>query len=171
LTADTVTAYGVTGPAARSAGVDVDLRRQRPYLAYGELITELDAAAEHRVHPEADGSVPARFAMLADELVQSATLIRTCVRRLQTLTGPVAVRLGKIVKLPEGEIYLATEAPLGQAGCYLVSRGEKTPWRLKLRTPSFNNVAALEALLVGTRMGDLELLLASMGYVVGDIDK
>ncbi len=57
------------------------------------------------------------------------------------------------------------------AGVFLVSRGEKTPWRLKLRTPSFNNVAALEALLPGVRTEALEATLASIGYVVGDIDR
>ena len=79
----------------------------------------------------------------------SADLVAACADRLADLAGPVAVKLGKIVKLPEGEAYLAVEAPLGVAGVFLVSRGEKTPWRLKLRTPSFNNVAALEAVLVG----------------------
>ena len=52
------------------------------------------------------------------------------------------MKLPKIIKMPEGEIYLATEAPFGMAGCYLVSRGEKTPWRLRLRTASFSNVAS-----------------------------
>ena len=72
---------------------------------------------------------------------------------------------------PEGETYVATEAPLGVAGVFLVSRGEKTPWRLKLRTPSFNHVAALEPLLRGVGVDALEATLASVGYVVGDIDK
>lgn len=57
------------------------------------------------------------------------------------------------------------------AGVYLVSRGEKTPWRLKLRTASFNHVASLEAVLPGVGVGFLETALASMGYVVGDIDR
>ena len=53
----------------------------------------------------------------------------------------------------------------------MVSRGEKTPWRLKLRTPSFSNVSALESILVGVRIEALEATLASIGYVVGDIDR
>jgi len=81
------------------------------------------------------------------------------------------VRLGKIVKLPEGEAYLALEAPLGIAGFFVVSRGEKTPWRFKLRTPSFANVAALESVLVGVPVTALETALASIGYVVGDVDR
>ncbi|QDP95202.1 NADH-quinone oxidoreductase subunit D [Microlunatus elymi] len=168
LTAELVDGYGVTGPAARAAGVDLDLRRQQPYLCYAELDGELGDDADA---VRADGSVLATFATMINELRSSARMIITVAERVRDLAGPVGVRLGKIVKLPEGEIYLATEAPLGQAGCYLVSRGEKTPWRLKLRTPSFNNVAALEALLPGCRVGDLELMLAAHGYVIGDIDK
>ncbi|HEY9294019.1 MAG TPA: NADH-quinone oxidoreductase subunit D [Microlunatus sp.] len=164
-----VDAYGVTGPAARAAGVDLDLRRQQPYLCYRDLAPELEPTDQ--LVTALDGSALARLAIMITELRSSARMIITMVDRVRDLPGPVSVKLGKIVKLPEGEIYLATEAPLGQAGCYLVSRGEKTPWRLKLRTPSFNNVAALEALLPGCRVGDLELVLASTGYVVGDIDK
>ena len=67
--------------------------------------------------------------------------------------------------------FVATEAPLGVSGVFLVSRGDKTPWRLKLRTPSFNHVSALEQLLRGVQVDALEATLASVGYVVGDIDK
>ena len=111
------------------------------------------------------------MALLAQELTISASLIIACVERLLDLPGPVSVRLGKIIRVPEAETYLALEAPLGIAGVFLVSRGEKTPWRLKLRTPSFNNISSLEQLLVGVPTDALEATLASIGYVVGDIDK
>jgi NADH-quinone oxidoreductase subunit D len=104
-------------------------------------------------------------------MITSARLIRSCADRLATMDGPVAVRLGKIIRLPEGQTYAAVEAPLGIAGVYLSSRGEKTPWRLRLRTPSFNHIASLETLLVGVAPAALEATLASVGYVVGDIDK
>lgn len=159
-----ISQYGVSGPAARASGVELDLRRSEPYLAYPEL--ELGGG----LGPNS-GDAQARFAQLAGEVQASALLVQSCADRLRTLTGEVSVKLPKIVKLPEGETFFATEAPLGMAGCWIVSRGEKTPWRLKLRTASFNNVAALEALLPGCRLSDLEVALASMGYVVGDIDK
>ena len=60
---------------------------------------------------------------------------------------------------------------MGINGYYLVSRGDKTPWRLKLRSASFNNVQVLEALLPGQRLGDLVTILQSMVYVLGDVDK
>ncbi|MET0695729.1 MAG: NADH-quinone oxidoreductase subunit D [Propionibacteriaceae bacterium] len=163
---DVVAAYGVSGPAARASGVPLDLRLSQPYLAYGELADLIPTPVARLT-----GDAQSRIALLAHEVLASIRLVEACAERLRDLGGPVAVKLGKIVKLPEGEAYLATEAPLGMAGIFLVSRGEKTPWRLKLRTPSFNNVAALESLLPGTRVTHLETTLASMGYVVGDIDK
>jgi NADH-quinone oxidoreductase subunit D len=167
LSASVIFAYGVSGPAARSSGVDLDLRRTAPYLGYSEL-PESTPPVKPRA---AGGDAQSRFLVWADELASSAALVRACTDRLLELPGPVAVRLGKVVKLPEGETYVAIEAPLGMAGCFLVSRGEKTPWRLKLRTPSFANVASLESLLVGVRVDQLEGALASMGYVVGDVDR
>jgi NADH-quinone oxidoreductase subunit D len=167
LSRSVVSAYGVSGPAARASGVDLDLRRSAPYLGYSELAASIMPARPLAVGGDAQN----RFLVWADELASSAALVRSCADRLLELAGPVAVRLGKVVKLPEGETYLAIEAPLGMAGCFLVSRGEKTPWRLKLRTPSFANVASLESLLLGVRVDQLEVALASMGYVVGDIDR
>ncbi|HKN44734.1 MAG TPA: NADH-quinone oxidoreductase subunit D [Propionibacteriaceae bacterium] len=165
LDRNTIQQFGVSGPAARASGVDLDLRRQRPYLAYPEL-GGLIAPPLRR-----SGDAQSRLALLAQELTISASLIIACIERLWDLPGPVSVRLGKIIRVPEGEAYLAVEAPLGIAGVFLVSRGEKTPWRLKLRTPSFNNISSLEQLLVGVPTDALEASLASIGYVVGDIDK
>lgn len=162
----TIAMFGVSGPAARASGVDLDLRSSEPYLCYPELQAFLATPGLRSL-----GDARGRFELLAHEVLNSAAMVEACVRRLRAEPGPVAVKLSKIVKLPEGEAYLATESPLGMAGCYLVSRGEKTPWRLKLRTASFNNVASLEALLPGIGLDRLETTLASMGYVVGDIDK
>jgi NADH-quinone oxidoreductase subunit D len=165
LDRDTIAQFGVSGPAARASGVDLDLRRQRPYLAYAELAGMITPPTWH------SGDAQSRLGVLAEELMTSASLIIACIEQLQGLSGPVSVRLGKIIRIPEGEAYVSIEAPLGIAGVFLVSRGEKTPWRLKLRTPSFNNISSLERLLVGVRTEALEATLASIGYVVGDIDK
>ena len=162
---ETIQQFGVSGPAARASGVDLDLRLLQPYLAYREL-TGLITPPVRR-----SGDAQSRLAVLAAELAISASLIIDCIDRLSELPGPVSVKLGKIIRVPEGEGYLAIEAPLGIAGVFLVSRGEKTPWRLKLRTPSFNNISSLERVLVGVRTHALEATLASIGYVVGDIDK
>ena len=165
LDKDTIQQFGVSGPAARASGAHLDLRVQRPYLAYGELSGLIIPPVRQA------GDAQSRLGVLGEELAISASLIIACIDRLRELPGPVSVRLGKIIRVPEGESYLAIEAPLGIAGVFLVSRGEKTPWRLKLRTASFNNISSLERVLVGVPTEALEATLASIGYVVGDIDK
>src|SRR5690606_24102216 len=114
----------------------------------------------------------ARFSVLREQVHVSLDLAEACVDRLRSLPpGPVNVRLPKILKVPEGHTYCWTESPLGINGYFLVSRGEKTPWRLKLRSPSFNNIAVLPRLVAGCVVADLVAILGSMFFVVGDIDK
>jgi len=119
LPSATAAAYGVTGPVARASGLDVDLRRDEPYLAYGALSVP--------VVTRAAGDCQARFEVLLDQVVASLDLAEACMARVDQLTGPVNVRLPKVVKAPEGHTYAWTESPLGVNGYYLVSRGEKTP--------------------------------------------
>ncbi|GAA0675257.1 NADH-quinone oxidoreductase subunit D [Kitasatospora atroaurantiaca] len=166
LSAEQVHAYGVSGPIARASGVDLDLRRDEPYLAYGELRDVLTVVTRE------EGDCLARFECLLEQTVNSLDLADACLDRLATLApGPVNLRLPKVLKAPEGTTYAWTENPLGINGYYLVSRGEKTPWRLKLRSASFNNIQALTELLPGTLVADMVAILGSMFFVVGDIDK
>jgi NADH-quinone oxidoreductase subunit D len=160
-------AYGVSGPIARASGLDFDLRRDDPYLAYADL-----PAGVLRVVTRSDGDCLARFECLLEQVDVSLDIAAHCVAVLsQIAPGPINVRLPKVVKAPEGETYAWTENPLGISGYYLVSRGQKTPWRLKLRTASFNNVQVLPHLLTGAHLRDLVTILTSTFYVVGDIDK
>ncbi|MDH6138610.1 MULTISPECIES: NADH-quinone oxidoreductase subunit D [Kitasatospora] len=166
LSPEHVRAYGVTGPIARASGVDFDLRRDEPYLAYGELRDVLSVALRE------EGDCLARFECLLEQTANSLDLADACLDRLAQLpAGPVNLRLPKVLKAPEGETYAWTENPLGVNGYYLVSRGDKTPWRLKLRSASFNNIQALTELLPGTLVADMVAILGSMFFVVGDIDK
>jgi len=166
LSRDLSLAYGVSGPVARASGLDLDLRRDEPYLAYAELADVL------RVPTRTEGDVLARLEVLLAQTHVALDLARACVERLTSIEpGPINLKLPKVLRAPEGHTYVWTENPLGLNGYFLVSRGEKTPWRLKLRTASFNNVAVLGDLLPGTRLADVVDILASMFYVVGDIDK
>ncbi len=168
LSRELVDAYGVSGPIARASGVDFDLRRDEPYLAYQELLDD----GVMRVVTRTDGDAYARFACLLDQVQVSLDLAEACIERLRSLDrGPINVRLPKILKAPEGSTYAWTENPLGINGYYLVSRGEKTPWRMKLRTASFNNVAVLPEVLTGCVVADMVSILGSMFFVVGDVDK
>ncbi len=168
LSPELIDAYGVSGPIARASGVDFDLRRDEPYLAYAALAED----GVLQVATRQGGDCHARFGLLLDQIKVSLDLADACVDRLRGLErGPVNVRLPKILKLPEGSTYAWTENPLGINGYYLVSRGEKTPWRMKLRSASFNNIAVLPEVLEGTLVADMVAILGSMFFVVGDIDK
>ena len=166
LTGEQVRQFGVSGPAARASGVDFDLRRDEPYLAYGELAGTL------RVVVRGDGDCLARFECLLDQVAVSLDLVDACASRLASLPpGPLSARIPKVLKIPEGHTYAWTEGPLGLNGYYLVSRGGKTPWRLKVRSASFSNVQVLGELLPGHRVADLSPILGSMFFVVGDMDR
>lgn len=164
LASDVIGTYGLAGPLARASGVGGDLRRDAPDLAYAALRDLLEAPAA-----PTSGDAYARLSWLAAEVVQSAALVGRCLDELPP--GEVSVRLPNVVKLPEGDAHHALEAPLGRAGVYVVSRGEKTPWRLSLRTPSLANVSAWGAVLPGTRVVDLPIAVASLPFVTGDLDK
>jgi NADH-quinone oxidoreductase subunit D len=160
--------YGVSGPIARACGVDFDLRRDEPYLAYEELARD----GVLRVATREAGDCYSRFGLLLDQVQVSLDIAEACIDRLRSLApGPINVRLPKILKAPEGSTYAWTENPLGINGYYLVSRGEKTPWRMKLRSASFNNIAVLPEMLGGCLVADMVAVLGSMFFVVGDIDK
>ena len=164
-----IAAYGVSGPIARASGVDLDLRRDEPYLAYAGLF---DGHGPGRVVTRTAGDCLARLEVLLEQTHVSLDLAQYCVDVLAALPqGPVNVKLPKVLRVPEGHLYTATENPLGFNGYYLVSRGDKTPWRLKLRSASFNNISVLGEVLPGNLIADMVAILGSMFFVVGDIDK
>lgn len=161
--------YGVSGPIGRASGLDLDLRRDEPYLAYGELFAP---GGPGRVVTRTDGDCLARLEVLLEQVHVSLDLADACVDRLATSPpGPVNQRLPKVLRVPEGHIYRWTENPLGINGYYLVSRGDKVPWRLKLRSASFNNVQVLSRMLPGCLVADMVAILGSTFFVVGDVDK
>jgi NADH-quinone oxidoreductase subunit D len=168
LPREAAAAYGASGPVARASGLDMDLRRDEPYLAYAALGFGSD---RFPVITRTAGDCHSRFECLLEQLYVSLDLADACLDELAKIHGPVNVRLPKNVRAPEGHTYAWTENPLGVNGYYLVSRGDKTPWRLKLRTASYANVQALSTVLPGTLLPDLVAILGSMFFVVGDIDK
>lgn len=161
--------YGVSGPIGRASGLDVDLRRDEPYLGYRELFAP---GGPGRVVTRTAGDCLARLEVLLEQVHVSLDLALYCVERLRSLPpGPVNVRLPKVLKVPEGHAYRWTENPLGINGYYLVSKADKVPWRLKLRSASFNNVQVLSRILPGCLVSDMVAILGSTFFVVGDVDK
>jgi len=161
LPPDVALDYGVTGPALHATGVAEDSRVTEPYCTYDQLHV--------RVPTGTVGDSYDRFLVLLDRIDASLDIIDQVHGRLPA--GPVNVKLPKIVKAPEGEIYVRTENPLGQCGYYLVSDGKKNPWRMKMRTPSFSNISAMPYLLEGQLLSDMIAILGSVYFVVGDIDR
>nr|WP_231121622.1 hypothetical protein [Motilibacter peucedani] len=161
LTREDALTYGVSGPVARASGIDADLRIDAPYLAYGEL----EVPRTRRV----EGDALARWEVLAESARTGLDLALAALARVEP--GEFAVRLPKVLTVPEGTAYSVTENLLGLNGYYLVSRGGKVPWRLKLRSASFGNVQALEALLPGTPVAELVPVLTSLFFITGDIDR
>ncbi len=161
LEADVALSYGVSGPTLHATGVGEDARVTEPYAKY-------DAVDVH-VPTGTNGDSFDRFMMLLDRIDASLDIIDQVLGSIPP--GPVSVKLPKVVKAPEGAIYVRTENPLGQGGYYLVSDGSKTPWRLKMRTPSFNNVAMVPHLLRGALLPDMIAILGSVFFVVGDVDR
>lgn len=154
--------YGLSGPVARAAGVDLD-RRRSGYLAYGTLF--VPAPTRHA------GDGRARLAVLIDELDTSVAMIRSARSLADQTPGTVGIKLSRRLKVPEGEHSTDLEAPWGVASCLMVSRGGQTPWRVALRTPSFSNLSALGRALEGVPTDSIADVVATLGYTVGDADK
>jgi NADH-quinone oxidoreductase subunit D len=153
--------HGVSGPTLHATGVPEDARVTEPYAKY-------DAVDVH-VPVGTNGDSYDRFMMLVDRIDASLDIIEQVLAQIPP--GPVNVKLPKVVKAPEGAIYVRTENPLGQGGYYLVSDGRKNPWRLKMRTPSFNNISMIPHLLQGALLPDMIAILGSVFFVVGDVDR
>lgn len=166
LSREQAIAWGASGPVARASGLDLDLRRDQPSLAYAALADRLVVPVRE------SGDVPARYGVLVDQLPATADLVRACLDELERLgPGPVDVPLPKVVRLPEGTWYAWLEGPLGISGCLVVGAGEKTPWRMKIRSASFATAQAMGVALVGTPYPRLADAVMSFPLVPGDIDR
>lgn len=160
---DTALVFGASGLVARASGIDRDLRRDEPYLAYPELADTLHIPVHYA------GDTAARLQLLLEQTRVAVDLVDACNHRIPD--GPVNVRLPKVLRAPEGQAWCATEAPLGTNGYWLVSRGERAPWRVKIRSASFAHAALLSKVLVGVRISDCDAVIASMCIVTGDSDR
>jgi NADH-quinone oxidoreductase subunit D len=160
--------FAASGPVARAAGVPLDLRIDRA----GPVNRQLRDAGVLRRVVRSGGDAAARLEVLAEETRVSADCVQFCAEELLRLPpGPVGVTLPKVLRVPEGRGYGSSENPSGINGWYLISRGEPTPYRLKLRTASFNNAQTLPFVLAGSRLADLPLAMMTYLLIAGDIDK
>src|ERR687892_342548 len=160
LPTDVAVAYGASGPVLHASGVPMDPRKDEPYEKYDEVEFEVPVGTE--------GDCYDRLWVLVQRMHQSCNIVEQCMEKL-----PAGEYVTKKVpqKIPEGELYVRTENPLGLMGYYLVGDNKEFPYRLKMRTASFSNVSVLPWMLRGALVPDLIAILGSVFFVVGDIDR
>jgi NADH-quinone oxidoreductase subunit D len=189
LSAEDAIALGQTGPNLRASGVDWDLRKREPYLAYDQV--------EFGVPVYANGDVYDRYKVRVDEMRESTKIVLQCIDRLEEMHGePWIADDRKVVlppreelhtsmeslihhfkivtegfRVPEGEVYVGVESARGESGCYLVSDGGAKPWRAKFRAPSYAALEATATCSQGCLVADLIAIVGSLDAVMGDVDR
>jgi NADH-quinone oxidoreductase subunit D len=154
--------YGVSGSNVRASGVDWDLRRDGPpYLSYPDL--------DFKVWTHPDGDSYARYWVRLQETREAVRMVLQLLDGLPA--GPIMAKVPRIIKVPEGETWVETENPLGQMGYYVISKGATGPFRVKIRSASFSNVSILPWMLRGVYVPDVVTILASLYFILGDIDR
>lgn len=155
--------YGLTGANIRGSGVDWDLRRDRcpAGLVYDK--------ADWKVWTHPDGDCFSRSWVRLQEVREAAKIVDQLLDSIPS--GPVMTKVPRIIKVPEGEAYVATENPLGEMGYYVVSQGDLVPFRVKIRSASFNNVSIVPWVCRGVYVPDVISILASLYFILGDIDR
>jgi len=180
-------AYGLTGPNLRASGVDLDLRRDKPYSGYENYDFEVPIGQ--------NGDCYDRYLVRMEELRQSVRIIRQVIAKMpdgpyraedqkkivlphkdRTLTSMEELIQNFMVttegpQIPEGEVYFEGEAPKGALGFFIHSRGGGVPYRLKIRGPSFCNLSILPKLCVGGMVSDIPSILGSLDFVMGECDR
>jgi len=116
-----------------------------------------------------DGDCYARYLVRLTEMRQSVRIIRQALRALPA--GEIRTRVPMTMKAPRGEVYVRTESPRGDLGIHLVSDGGETPYRVKIRAPSFSNLYALTEMMKGWKIADVIAILGSIDIVLSDVDR
>jgi NADH-quinone oxidoreductase subunit D len=154
--------YGLSGANLRASGVDWDLRRdQRLPLSYDQV--------DFKVWTHPDGDSFARCWVRLQETREATKIVDQLLDGLPA--GPIMAKVPRIIKVPEGEAWVSTENPLGEMGYYVVSKGDLGPFRVKIRSASFNNISVTPWVLRGVYVPDIVTVLASLYFILGDIDR
>ena len=186
ITASEAVALSATGPILRSTGVEWDLRRDMPYLAYDKV--------EFDVVVGTHGDAFDRYAIRLNEIRESIRIVRQIVDLMplgdyrtqdKKVTPPPRSRIDESMealihhfklftdgyKVPEGEVYVPVESPRGEIGCYLVSDGTTKPYRMHWRGPSFVNLQSMPTMMQGAQVADAIAIISSIDPVLGEVDR
>ena len=178
--------YGLTGPNLRGSGVDHDLRKKQPYLGYEQYDFDIPIGSV--------GDAYDRYLVRMEEMRQSMRIIRqvidtlpggainvTDAKNFPPLKTTVMTKMEELIHhfivhtegldAPAGEVYFGHENPKGELGFYINSKGGGTPYRLKIRSPSFVNLSILPKILPGHMISDVVAILGSLDFVMGECDR
>ena len=153
--------YAVTGPAGRASGWANDVRKNHPYDMYDKVeweqitMTGCDSMDRYLIHIK--------------EMYQSLNIIEQLIDNIPA--GDFYVKQKPIIKVPEGQWYFSVEGASGEFGVYIDSKGDKSPWRLKMRPMGLSLVGALDPMLRGQKIADLVTTCAAVDFVIPDIDR
>ncbi|MBI2677734.1 MAG: NADH dehydrogenase (quinone) subunit D [Candidatus Koribacter versatilis] len=186
MSAEDALALGVTGPALRASGVDIDLRRDMPYSSYEKFQFDVPVSS--------DGDVFARYILRVREMRESIKIVKQGLDGMPT--GAIKADAPKVVlpdrekmktqmealiyhfkivtegfTVPAGEVYQAIESPRGEMGYYVVSDGTSKPYRVHMRSPSYANLQALAKMCEGKLIADVVAAIGSIDIVLGEIDR
>jgi NADH-quinone oxidoreductase subunit D len=163
IPAEVALSYGLSGANLRASGVDRDLRRDDPTLP---LVYD---KVDWKVWTHPDGDSFARYWVRLQETREAIRIVEQLIDGIPS--GPVMAKVPRIIKVPAGEAFVETENPLGVMGYYIVSKGDLVPFRVKIRSASFNNVSISPWVLRGSYVPDVITILASLYFILGDIDR
>jgi len=166
ISAQDAISFGLVGPNLRASGVDWDLRRDMPYSVYPEFRFEVPLGLGFRGKV---GDCYDRFVVRVLEIRESCKILRQAFEKLPA--GEIQVKVARKLKLPEGETYVRVEAPRGEMGFYLVSDGQESPYRLKVRTGSFTSMSIIEMLSPGVMIADLVAIIGSLDVIAPEVDR
>jgi len=155
-------AIGLCGPPLRASGVARDVRKDEPYAAYGEFQFDIPLGTR--------GDTYDRYLVRVEEMWQSVRIIRQAIEGLPE--GPIIGKVPRLIKPPAGETYHANESPKGEIGFFIVSDGRSpSPYRMRVRPPSFCNLQALRPLVRGHLVADVIAVIGTIDIVLGEVDR
>jgi NADH-quinone oxidoreductase subunit D/NADH-quinone oxidoreductase subunit C/D len=161
LSLEDAISYGITGPSARASGFSCDVRKHEPYSAYDKI------TFKEILHTE--GDTYSRYIARIGEMWESMNIIEQLIDNIPE--GSFAVKMKPIIKLPEGEYYQRVETARGELGVFIISDGNKNPYRVKFRSPNFVNLSVLNHISKGFKIADLVAIGGSLDLVIPDIDR
>jgi NADH-quinone oxidoreductase subunit D/NADH-quinone oxidoreductase subunit C/D len=161
LTKEDAINYSITGPTGRGSGFSCDIRKKSPYSAYPYVKFDEILLQE--------GDSLARYKVRIAEMWESMKIIEQLIDNIPE--GPHTAKMKPVIKLPAGEYYQRVETARGELGLYIISDGNKTPYRLKLRSPNFCNLSVLDHVSRKVKIADLVAIGASFDFVIPDIDR